>query len=207
MMIHSAVGVILAGGLSNRMGGGDKALCKLANKPILQHVIERLQPQVDHLIINANGNASRFSDFNFPVIPDAVGDYVGPLAGILAGLEWINQHKPATSWLVSASADTPFLPPDLVARLSESVQKTNAPLAVVRSQGFCHPVIGLWSVSLAPALRRALTEEQLYKVARFTARYPLGIVDYVHTPIDPFFNINTPEDLAQAERLLNIDTS
>ena len=199
----SIIGMILAGGLSSRMGGGDKTLLTLNNQPILQHVIDRIKPQVDALIINANGDAVRFNDFNLPVVRDTVGDYAGPLAGILAGLEWISTHHPHTQWMISVSGDTPFLPTTLVAQLINAAQKDNSQLAVVRTQGFCHPTIGLWSVSLASALRRALVEEQLYKVDRFTARYSLSIVDFDHVPFDPFFNINTPDELAQAEMLFS----
>lgn len=202
-MADSIVGVILAGGLSTRMGGGDKTLRLLAGKPILQHIIERIQPQTSELIINASGDASRFSGFNLPIIPDTVGDYAGPLAGILAGLEWTATHHPATLWMVSVSGDTPFIPLHLVARLLAAVKEEQTHIAVARTQGFCHPVIGLWSVSLMADLRHALIEEGLHKVDRFTARHPLSKVDFDHNPIDPFFNINTPEDLAQADRFLH----
>jgi molybdenum cofactor guanylyltransferase len=195
-------GVVLAGGLSSRMGGDDKTLLTLAHKPILQHVIERLAPQVDDLIISANGNAQRFDAFKLPVVADTVADHMGPLAGILAGLEWTIKHHPHTPWMMSVSGDTPFLPLDVVAQLLNATQKTKSLLSVVRTQGFCHPTIGLWNTQLAESLRHALVEEALRKVSRFTERYPLSIVDFDHTPIDPFFNINTPDDLAQAERFL-----
>jgi len=201
----SIIGVILAGGLSSRMGGGDKTLLSLQHKPILQHVIDRLAPQVDELIINANGDAKRFENFNLPVVADTVGDYAGPLAGILAGLEWITKHHPHTPWMISVSGDTPFLPLNLVAQLLKTVEKNKSLLAVVRTQGFCHPTIGLWKTELTQNLRHALVEEQLHKVDRFTARYPLSIVDFDHTPFDPFFNINTPDELALAERFLRED--
>lgn len=199
-MPDSVVGVILAGGLSNRMGGGDKTLLTLHHKPVLQHIIDRLQPQVDQLILNANGDTVRFNNFNVTIIPDTVDNYAGPLAGILAGLEWTARQHPDTSWVMSVTGDTPFLPASLVKRCREAVQN-NSQLALVRSQGFCHPTIGLWPVSLAPALRHALVEEHIHKVALFTARYSPSIVDFNHTPVDPFFNINTPEDLKQAETL------
>lgn len=202
-MTNRVVGVILAGGLSSRMGGGDKTLHSLANKPLLQHVIDRLQPQVDHLIINSNGDASRFSGFHLPIVADTVGDYAGPLAGVLAGLEWTATHHPSHMWVVSVSGDTPFIPPTLVAQLLAATQQENTHIAVVRTQGYCHPVIGLWSVSLIADLRHALVEESLHKVERFTQRHPLSIVDFDHTPVDPFFNINTPDDLTNAALFLS----
>lgn len=201
-MVQSAVGVILAGGLSTRMGGGDKALHLLGNKPILQHVIDRLQPQVNHLIINANGDAARFNSFNLPIVPDTTHDYNGPLAGILVGLEWATTHHPTYRWMVSVSSDTPFIPSTLVDDLLAATQKENTLIAVARTQGVCHPVIALWSASLLADLRHALLEEGLRKVDSFTQRHSLSVVDFNHIPVDPFFNINTPQELTMAAHFL-----
>lgn len=201
-MDQSVIGVILAGGLSNRMGGGDKTLRLLNKKPMLKHVIDRLTPQVRSLLISANGDAQRFAQFDLPVLPDTIRDNLGPLAGILTGMEWIAQHQPSTKWMLSVSADTPFLPTTLVAQLMKAAIKEQTSLAVAYSRGFSHPVVALWSTSLASDLRHTLTAEHNYKVDSFTQRYPLSRVDFDNTPVDPFFNINTPDDLIEAQTLI-----
>ena len=195
-------GVILAGGLSRRMGGGDKCLRPIGGRPILAHIIERVRPQVGPLVLNANGDAARFAPFGLPVAGDVVEGFAGPLAGVLTGMEWAARHAPECRWLASFASDAPFLPRDLVARLAAAVADDKADLACAASGGQAHPVFGLWRIDLAPALRRALVEEQIFKVDRWTARYRLAQVDFPATPVDPFFNANRPEDLAAAERLL-----
>jgi molybdenum cofactor guanylyltransferase len=196
------VGVLLAGGLSRRMGGGDKCLRPIGGRPILAHIIERVRPQVAALVLNANGDAARFAPFGLPVAGDVVEGFAGPLAGVLTGMEWARHNAPACKWLASFASDAPFVPRDLVARLLAAVEAQGADLACAASGGQAHPVFGLWRVDLAPALRSALVEEQIFKVDRWTARYRLAQVDFPSTPIDPFFNANRPEDLAEAERLL-----
>ena len=198
-------GVLLAGGLARRMGGGDKPMRTIGGRTILQRVIARLAPQCDGLILNANGDPARFAAFGLPVIPDSVADFPGPLAGILAGLDWAAQHRPDVQWILSAAADCPFLPRDLVARLCEALVKENAELAVAASDGQSHPVIGLWRVALRDELRHALTVEDVRKIDRWTARYRLATVTWTTTPLDPFFNANTVEDVAEAERLAALD--
>jgi molybdopterin-guanine dinucleotide biosynthesis protein A len=198
----SVAGVILAGGLSRRMGGGDKCLRPIGGRPILAHIIERVRPQVAALVLNANGDAARFAPFGLPVAGDVVDGFAGPLAGVLTGMEWARHNAPACKWLASFASDAPFVPRDLVARLLAAVEAQGADLACAASGGQAHPVFGLWRVDLAPALRSALVEEQIFKVDRWTARYRLAQVDFPSTPIDPFFNANRPEDLAEAERLL-----
>jgi molybdopterin-guanine dinucleotide biosynthesis protein A len=198
----SVVGVILAGGLSRRMGGGDKCLRPIGGRPILAHIIERVRPQVAALVLNANGDAARFAPFGLSVAGDVVEGFAGPLAGVLTGMEWARHNAPACKWLASFASDAPFVPRDLVARLLAAVEAQGADLACAASGGQAHPVFGLWRVDLAPALRSALVEEQIFKVDRWTARYRLAQVDFPSTPIDPFFNANRPEDLAEAERLL-----
>jgi molybdopterin-guanine dinucleotide biosynthesis protein A len=195
-------GVILAGGLSRRMGGGDKCLRPIGGRPILAHIIERVRPQVGPLVLNANGDAARFAPFGLPVAGDVVEGFAGPLAGVLTGMEWAARHAPACRWLASFASDAPFLPRDLVARLAAAVADDKADLACAASGGQAHPVFGLWRIDLAAALRRALVEEQIFKVDRWTARYRLAQVDFPATPVDPFFNANRPEDLAAAEQLL-----
>ncbi len=195
-------GVILAGGLSRRMGGGDKCLRLLGGKPILEHIIERARPQVSSLVLNANGDPARFAAFGVSVVADSVEGFAGPLAGILAGLDWAATHAPAARYVASFAGDAPFLPRDLVARFVAAIEKDNADLARAVSDGQQHPVFGLWRVDLRDALRKALVEEQIHKVDRWTARYKLVDVEFPTEPVDPFFNANQPEDLIAAERLL-----
>ena len=198
-------GLLLAGGLARRMGGGDKPMRRIGGRTILERVIARLKPQCDGLILNANGDPARFASFGLPVIPDSVADFPGPLAGILAGLDWAAANRPEVSFVLSAAADCPFLPRDLVARLHRARSEQNAQLAVAASGGQSHPVIGLWSVALRGELRHALVVEDIRKIDRWTARYPLATVEWPAEPLDPFFNANTADDIAEAERLAALD--
>lgn len=193
--------VILAGGLARRMGGGDKPLRSIAGRPLLAHVIERLQPQCGALALNANGDPSRFSRFALPVIADTVHDFPGPLAGVLAAMEWAATAHPEAQHVLTVPGDCPFLPRDLVARLDQARRAENAEIAVAASGGHLHPVIALWPVALREALRTVLVDEDIRKVERFTARYRRAEVEWPVTPFDPFFNANTPEDVAEAERI------
>jgi molybdenum cofactor guanylyltransferase len=198
-------GVLLAGGLARRMGGGDKPMRQIGGRTILARVIARLEPQCDGLILNANGDPSRFASFGLPVIPDTVENFPGPLAGILAALDWAAAHRPGVEFILSAAADCPFLPRDLVARLHRARAEENAQLAVAASDGQSHPVIGLWSVALRDELRHALVVEDVRKIDRWTARYPLATVEWPVEQLDPFFNANTMDDIAAAERLAALD--
>ena len=198
------IGLLLAGGLSRRMGGGDKSLRVLAGRPLLQHVIDRLRPQVDTLVLNANGNPARFAGFHLPVVADSVPDFAGPLAGVLAGLDWAAANRPDCAFVVSVATDAPFLPDDLVARLAEEMQTAGADLACAASGAQSHPVIGLWPVRLRANLRQALVAEGIRKVDQWTARYRLVIVPFADRPVDPFFNANRPEDLERAEVMLGL---
>ncbi len=204
-MTSNIPGVLLAGGLARRMGGGDKPMRTIAGRTILERVIARLSPQCEGLILNANGDPARFAAFGLPVIADGVPDFPGPLAGILAALDWAAANRPDVTHMLSAAADCPFLPRDLVARLEAARKKENAELAVAASEGRSHPVIGLWAVRLRDELRRALVKEDIRKIDRWTARYPLATVAWPVTPVDPFFNANTVEDMAEAERLAALD--
>jgi molybdenum cofactor guanylyltransferase len=204
-MTSKIPGVLLAGGLARRMGGGDKPMRTIAGRTILQRVIARLSPQCDGLILNANGDPTRFAGFGLPVIADGVPDFPGPLAGILATLDWAAVNRPEVTHMLSAAADCPFLPRDLVARLEAAREKENAELAVAASDGQSHPVIGLWAVHLRDELRHALVKEDIRKIDRWTARYPLATVTWPVTPVDPFFNANTVGDIAEAERLAALD--
>jgi molybdopterin-guanine dinucleotide biosynthesis protein A len=198
-------GVLLAGGLARRMGGGDKPMRTIGGRTILERVIARLAPQCDGLILNANGDPARFAAFDLPVIADGVADFPGPLAGILAGLDWAATNRPEVKWMLSAAADCPFLPRDLVSRLHKGLVEQDAQLAVAASDGQSHPVIGLWSVSLREELRHALVVEDVRKIDRWTARYRLSTVTWTVKPLDPFFNANTADDIAEAERLAALD--
>jgi molybdopterin-guanine dinucleotide biosynthesis protein A len=199
-MSNAVLGVLLAGGLARRMGGGDKCLRVLGGRTILDHVIERVRPQVVDLVLNANGDPARFVRFGLPVAADVIEGFAGPLAGVLTGMEWARSHRPDCAWTATIATDTPFLPQDLVARLQAAARA--ADLACASSNGRTNPVFGLWPVRLAEELRHAMVEEQIRKVDVWTARYELAVVDFPATPFDPFFNTNRPEDLAEAERLL-----
>ncbi len=196
------VGLLLAGGQSRRMGGGDKTLRLLGGIPLLQRVIERLRPQVDALLLNANGDTGRFAQFGLPVVADSIPDFAGPLAGVLAGLDWTAANRPDCPVVVSVATDAPFLPRDLVARLVDSLERGGADLACAASGGRSHPVFGLWPVRLREDLRRAVVENGIRKVDQWTARYRLTTVSFPIDTIDPFFNANRPEDFAAAEVML-----
>ena len=200
------VGLLLAGGQSRRMGGGDKALRVIGGVSLLERVIERLQPQVETLVLSANGDPARFARFALPVVADSVPGYAGPLAGILAGLDWTAEHRPDCAHVVSAATDAPFLPRDLISRLVREMEDAGAELACAASGGQSHPVIGLWPVRLREDLRHAVADEAVRKVDVWTARYRLATVPFGDEPIDPFFNANRPEDLATATALLALET-
>ena len=183
------------------MGGGDKALITIGGIPILDRVLGRLRPACTAIILNANGDPARFARYGLPVIRDSVPDFAGPLAGILAGLDWAAANAPDIAWIASAPGDCPFLPHDLVLRLHEARQKAGMPLACARSGDWRHPVAALWRVALREDLRHALIRENLRKIEVWTARHGVAIAEWPAQPIDPFFNVNTPEDAAEAERL------
>lgn len=200
--IPPTLGVLLAGGLARRMGGGDKGLRSLGGQTILARVIMRMANQCEGLILNANGDPARFAETGLTVVADDVPGFAGPLAGILAALDWAAAHRPALDWVVSIPTDGPFLPRNLVAGLHRARQREGMPLACAASAGQAHPVIGLWPVSLRHDLRQALTVENERKIDRWTARHGIAHAVWEAAPADPFFNANTPEDLAEAEALL-----
>ncbi len=195
----STIGVILAGGQARRMGGGDKMLRTIGGRPILAHVIERLAPQCRVLVLSANGDLQRFAAYGLPVVADDIPGFAGPLAGILAALDWVAAHHPNIQWTVSVAADTPFIPDDLVERLHRA--RTGSNPAAARSGGRSHPVNALWPVRLRDDLRRALMADGLHKVERFLARHDADYTEWPAMPYDPFFNINTPEDAGMAEQV------
>jgi molybdopterin-guanine dinucleotide biosynthesis protein A len=198
------LGVLLAGGLARRMGGGDKPMRLVRGRTILDRVIERFAPQCDGLVLNANGDAERFSSFGLPVVADGVPDFAGPLAGILAALEWASIHRPDVVTVASVSTDSPFIPLDLVERLEEARKAAGLPLACAATDGRTHPPIGLWPVALRHDLRHALMVDEERKIDRWTSRHGCIAVDWHAVPHDPFFNANAPEDLDHAERICSL---
>jgi molybdopterin-guanine dinucleotide biosynthesis protein A len=199
------LGLILAGGLARRMGGGDKARIAIGRTTILDRVLACMAPQCSRLLINANGNPARFADTHLPVVADSVPDFAGPLAGILAGLDWAAANAPEATDIASVPGDCPFLPSDLVAQLEAARQAERKPLACARSGEWRHPVVALWPVALRADLRHALVEEDLRKIEIWTARHGVAVADWPAAPIDPFFNVNTPEDAAAAERMAALE--
>lgn len=189
-------GIILAGGQATRMGGGDKGLLPLQGSTILSHVIARFEPQVAGLALNANGDATRFSRWGLPVVADSVGGFVGPLAGVLAGLDWA--AKRGATHVVSAAADTPFLPPDLVPQLLLAAELNNAPIALAATPDGRQPTFGLWPVALRDDLRDALNTG-MRKVVQWTDRHGAATAQFPDARA--FFNVNTPDDLTQAEAM------
>jgi len=200
------IGVLLAGGQSRRMGGGDKCLAELAGKPLLTHVIERLKPQTGTLVLNANGDLNRFSEFDLPTVADPIEGFAGPLAGVLAGFTWARENAPEARWIVTAATDTPFFPDDLVAKLLDATKGRYPAIALAQSNGRMHPVFGLWPVALCNDLHEALMSGTR-KVLHWTGRHTTTTAEFQQTNIgdatlDPFFNVNSPDDLAHAEAVL-----
>jgi len=203
--MKAPLGVILAGGQARRMGGGDKALLELGNGVLLDHVIARFEPQVAGLALNANGDASRFERFGLPVLADSVPGFVGPLAGVLAGLDWAAAQ--GADHIVTAAADTPFFPADLTPCLILAAEEAGTPIALAATpdpeRGTArHPTFGLWPVGLRDDLRAAL-RDGVRKVVAWTDTHGAATANFPAPDHDPFFNVNTPEDLAQAETLIS----
>jgi len=200
-MTIETYGLVLAGGLARRMGGGDKALIRVGDETILERALNRLRPQVSGVVLNANGDATRFAAFGLPVAADSVPDFAGPLAGILAGLDWVAANRPDVEWVVSVPGDCPFLPRDLVARLHAARITNGKLLACAHSGDWRHPVVALWHVGLREDLRHAITVENLRKIEVWTARHGVASADWPTEPVDPFFNVNTPEDVVKATEI------
>ncbi len=201
--MYDIPGVILAGGLSRRMGGGDKTLLPLGGTPILSHAVRRLKQQVTSVYLNANGDPTRFAPFGLSVLPDPLPDHPGPLAGVLAGMD----HGAAmgADWVVTIAGDTPFFPLDLVKILSEAIDSEDKPIALAATETAqrvsLHPTFGMWAVALRKDLRQAL-EGGTRKVLAWTDRHGVAKALFPGAPFDPFLNINTAEDLQAAEDIL-----
>lgn len=201
---ESVVGIILAGGLARRMGGGDKCLLPLVGKTLLQRTIERAQPQVRSLLLNANGNSLRFARTRLPVVPDIYPDNLGPLAGIHAGLRWMQADNPDAEWLASFASDTPFFPPDLVVRLFTAATTQHAQLAVATSKNRAHPIFSLWHASLIGKIEQQLETGGIPRLQDWLKQQKLVEVEFSAESYDPFFNINTPQDLYAAEPMVSL---
>ena len=197
------IGVLLAGGLSRRMGGGDKSLLTLRGKTILQRTIDRITPQVSDLVLNANGSPSRFKKFGLPVVADLIHGNLGPLVGILSGMEWCKRHLPESKWLVTLPTDAPFLPVNMVSDMFEQLRVDGSDIACAASNSRTHPPFAIWRNSLSVDLRRAITEEGIRKIDSWTERYVVSHVDFTAKGFDPFFNINHPKDLKEARNILD----
>jgi len=196
---ESVVGIILAGGLARRMGGGDKCLLPLAGKTLLQRTIDRASPQVNQLLLNANGNSLRFARTRLPVIPDIFANNLGPLAGIHAGLNWMESHSPNAEWLVSFASDTPFFPENLTETLLQAADSGSTKLVVATSKHTMHPVFALWHISLKPGIETVLQAGETPRLLDWMKANNAFEVDFQAETYDPFFNINTPQDLYAAE--------
>ncbi len=194
-------GVIVAGGQSRRWGGGDKFLTMIGSRTLLQRVSDRMSSQVRLLILNANGARGRFQDLGMAVVPDVVGGSLGPLAGVLTGLDWVRENLPGVPWVLSVPADAPFLPDNLAARLMEAIDSAGADMGCARSGGRTHPIVGLWPVALCDQLCHDLVTDEVRKIDAWTAAYHVAYADWPTDPIDPFFNINTRDDLDVAQAL------
>jgi len=199
---NQVAGVIIAGGKSRRWGGGDKFLAVIDGKSLLQHVADRVRGQVRLLTLNANGPKDEYQGLDLAVIPDVVKGNLGPLAGVLTGLDWVRENLPGVPWVLTVPADAPFLPDDLVERLLTAIEEGGADMACASSSGRTHPVIGLWPVALCDRLRSDLIYDEVRKVDVWTASYKVACPSWSTNPVDPFFNINTHEDLDVAADLI-----
>lgn len=202
----SILGCVLAGGQSRRMGGGDKGLLDLGGKPMLEIVLDRLTPQVSEIILNANGDPGRFAHLNLPVVPDPVGEYAGPLAGILAGIKYAKDHLPKVTHVLSVAADTPFFPTALVKRFCQAVPADQPVIAMASSADKLQPVFGLWPVALYADLHEWLATGQSGKVLAFVDRHDSVEVSFdvdTTSGLNPFFNVNKPDDLEKIRNALS----
>jgi len=200
----NAIGLFLAGGRGTRMGGVDKASLRLGNQTLIERGIARARPQVSELLINANGDVARFADFGLEIISDSIGGFLGPLAGILSGLEWMRTNRPKFSWLATFACDTPFFPRDMVEKLVQRAESERALVAIAASGDRHHPVFAVWSAALSVSPQELSDAQASRKMDDFVARFPNTRVMFSTDPIDPFFNINTPADLVRAETLSHL---
>ena len=202
----ATIGAILTGGRATRLGGGDKGLLTVGGRTIIERVAGVFRPHCRLVILNANGDPARFAAFRLPVVADSVPDQAGPLAGILAAMDWAAAQSPPAEQVFTAPGDTPFLPSDLVPRLAAARRTAGSAVVCARS-GARHPVVALWATALRDDLRHALAQEGVRKVGTFLDRHAVAYADWPFEPLDPFFNVNTPDDLARANELaLKVET-
>ena len=201
-MVPHTIGLILAGGQARRMGGVDKAFIEVGGKPLLEHAIARARPQVSDLLISANGDPSRFARFGFPVLADRVQGFLGPLAGILTGLEWMRANRPDARWLASFACDCPFFPTNMVERLVKMAIERRTRITMAASAGRHHPVFAVWSAEISDTAESVLVQAGYRKMDDWIADFTHRRLIFGARPFDPFFNINTPDDVARAESLL-----
>jgi len=200
---ENIVGIILAGGQSRRFGGGDKFIKELKGETLIDRVIERVRPQTRQMIISSNHETPHLKKFKLPIVADSIQGQAGPLAGILAGMEWAKDQAKKYDWAVSFPTDAPFVPLDCVEKMLKRATADKVEIVSVASGGRTHPVCALWRIDLADNLRQAMVEEEMRKIDLWTARHSLSVLEFPDQPYDPFFNINRPEDLAQAEKILS----
>ncbi len=205
MFDAGVVGILLAGGKSRRMGGGDKCLRILGTKTILRYVIDRARPQVGSLVLNANGDLTRFAEYRLPLVSDSVDGFVGPLAGVLAGMDWVSQNIPDANWIASFATDAPFLPSNMVEKFLQVANSEESDIVCAASNRRRHPVFGLWPVRLKNELRDAIVNEGIRKVEHWTSRYRFSTANFRDDGIDPFFNANRPTDLIRADAWLRLN--
>ena len=201
-VIKEVTGIILAGGQSRRFGGGDKYLMELNGRLLIDHIVGRVRPQTDDLIINSPSSNELLEKRNLPIIPDSIQGYAGPLAGILTGMEWVLKNKSECHWIVTFPSDAPFIPKDCVEKMKICAEKEKANIVCSASGGRAHPVCALWRVDLADDLRKAMLNEEMRKIDLWTARHRLAVVEFLNQPFDPFFNINNVGDMERAEEIL-----
>jgi molybdopterin-guanine dinucleotide biosynthesis protein A len=197
--VPDTVGVILAGGQARRMGGGDKSLLMLGGKTLIARAIARARPQVQDLIISANGDPERFASFGLPVVADTVPGFLGPLAGILAAMEWMRTNRPNARWLASFACDCPLFPTDMVAPLVSLASESGSRIAVAESKDRTHPVFAVWSAEITDTSDSVLVKDGFRKVEDWIANFPHRSLGFSVDPVDPFLNVNTPGQLAFAE--------
>jgi molybdopterin-guanine dinucleotide biosynthesis protein A len=201
MLLPPYSAVILAGGVAQRLGGGDKPLRQLGDRTILSWIIERIDPQVQHLALSANGDANRFSDLNLPVLPDRLAS-LGPMAGVLSAMEWTKRNNPEASHVLTLSGDTPFIPRDLVQNLAKIVDSEQKMIASASSAGRPHPTISFWPIAAFDQITDAILNDKGRRVLDWLTIFHSRTVEWDHQPFDPFFNINTPDDLREAEKIM-----
>jgi molybdopterin-guanine dinucleotide biosynthesis protein A len=196
--------VILAGGRSSRMGGGDKCLLPVNGKSLIAHILDALTPQTSDMLININSDPAAFLKFGLPVLPDVIGGFQGPLAGLLTGMLWSRRRHPRQPYLLSVASDVPFLPGDLVARLSQGLADQHADIAIASCPQGTHPTIGLWPVDLAERLEHDLMETNIRSMHQWIGTFRVARAEFASAALA---NVNTPADLTACRQDRHLDLS